>query len=1099
MFQGIFGQQQQQQPAGGGLFGQPQQGTQQNVPSFGGGQSNVGMQPAQGIFVQNQPQNTTGGGIFGQQPNSQGAGLSLFGQAATNQNNNTANSGGLFGGGGQNQGQGLFGGQGSNTTGGNGMFGGGAQQQGAQGGLFGATAAQPQAAGIFGTFGQQQQNPQQQQTGGLFGTTPPLNQQQSQLPTFCHPAGVFTASNPQQPQQAGGLFGQATQQSQQGAFLGGLGQQGASATQGGSIFGGNQATGGLFGQQQQQQQPGAGGLFGQQANPAGIFGNTQQQQPQGGLFGAMPNSQQQQNPQCQTGFFAPQQNTASSGGIFGGGIVNNNLNQGGLLNMGANQGNLSTQDALMGKFFAKPSQNQQISKTNQLGKPTETNSVMSVSNGLDYCLTECQLLQRKMVQNGQLKPGQQQQQGGIFGAAAPNQPTPFGVQQQQQQNTGSLFGAQFGATQQPQVTGGLFGAQPQTGGTGQGILGNQTTGLGGGGGLFGALGAGQQQPVQGQQTGGIFGSQPQQQQQQQAGGGLFGGLGVTAQTTSSQQAGGSLFQNNQQQTSTGGGLFGGGNNTAATGGGLFGGNTQTQAATTTGGGGLFGGNTSVTTGGGLFGGNNQQQQVNQPAGQTGGGLFGGNTATPQSFGGNQQGGGLFGTTNQTGGGLFGGGNQQTGGGLFSNTQQQQQGFSGQQQQQQNQQFQQQSQQFQSQQGFVQQVQGDEFFKNLFSQFDNQSIFNKLQKQNEEDDQVWYYANTRSKKNINQEQQIGSFDQTKSNLLEIEYNSLYGYKKPRAQTKKGFQKEEQIKETFKKFSLKQGKTGSTYSEKSNGAQTFFENNRISQQQQSGSFSLQEQNIPFYNQETRKTVQIKVLPRHTVQEVKERIINQYLDNVQGNESASNYQLFAKLSNGEKMHLNDIQKFLKYQDLDVSKIEQVYLVKKNTLQNQRKQQQQQSQEQQSFQKKKIPILPKGYGCEPSLEEMQKMNNEELKEILNFKIFNDFATVLFTQPVNVLDLDLRNIKFEEQQICLFMLDDETIQDDEESSQREKLIYERLNKTAVIEFHKFGNKQIQEGQSKESVKEKVNRLINVKKLKLIKEYDVDNTKLIFLQDRFED
>jgi hypothetical protein len=119
--------------------------------------------------------------------------------------------------------------------------------------LFGQQPQQQQSSGLFGStpaqgsslFGQPQQ--QQQQSGGPFGQTQQQPQQQQAVSLFGQPhqqqtggGGLFGQSTSQQPQQAGGLFNQSAQQPQQ--------------------------TGGLFGQtsqQLQQPQQQQGGLFGQ--------------------------------------------------------------------------------------------------------------------------------------------------------------------------------------------------------------------------------------------------------------------------------------------------------------------------------------------------------------------------------------------------------------------------------------------------------------------------------------------------------------------------------------------------------------------------------------------------------------------------------------------------------------------------------------------------------------------------------------------------------------------------------------------------------------------------------------------------------------------
>ncbi|KAF4468920.1 hypothetical protein FALBO_4177 [Fusarium albosuccineum] len=158
---GLFGQNNQTQPSGG-LFGNNQQkpaggslfGGSTNTTTTGGGLfGNAGQQNPSG-FGANTNANNTGGGLFGNKP---AAGGSLFGNSTTAQTNTT--------------GTGMFGSLGSNNQ----------NQQAPGGGLFGNTNQQ-QKPGLFGTannnaggglFG----NQNNQNTGSnLFGAS--TNQQQ---------------------------------------------------------------------------------------------------------------------------------------------------------------------------------------------------------------------------------------------------------------------------------------------------------------------------------------------------------------------------------------------------------------------------------------------------------------------------------------------------------------------------------------------------------------------------------------------------------------------------------------------------------------------------------------------------------------------------------------------------------------------------------------------------------------------------------------------------------------------------------------------------------------------------------------------------------
>jgi len=217
------------------------------------------------------------------------------------------------------------------------------------------------------------------------------------------------------------------------------------------------------------------------------------------------------------------------------------------------------------------------------------------------------------------------------------------IHQQWQQNiqnrggaqSGNMFGGNnnnnngggnlFGGNNNNNNNGGLFGNKNNSGGLFGGNNNNNN------GGLFGG------NNNNNNNKGGLFGGNNNNN-----GGGLFGG--------NNNNNGGGLFGNKNNS----GGLFGGNNNN--NGGGLFGGNNNNN------GGGLFGGNKT----GGLFGGsntgglfgsnnNNNNNKGGLFGGSNGGGLFGGNN--------NNNGGGLFGQQRQ--GGLFSGMNNNNGGGLFS--------------------------------------------------------------------------------------------------------------------------------------------------------------------------------------------------------------------------------------------------------------------------------------------------------------------------------------------------------------------------------------------------------------------------------------------------
>ncbi|KAK4689973.1 nuclear pore complex protein Nup98-Nup96, partial [Tremellales sp. Uapishka_1] len=261
---GGFGQpaqpQQQQQPAGGlfgGGFGSTPQATGTSL--FGQPQQQPA-QPAGGMFGSTAPKP---GGLFGSTP----AAAPLFGGFGQTQpaapatsnlfgstNNNTANSGSLFGQPQQNQpapaNNSLFG-----NTGGSSMFG-AKPAAPATGGLFGQAPAQPAAPSTFSGFGQNN-------SGGLFGST---NNQTKPAGTGMFGGSLFNnATQPQQPA-GGGLFGNFNQ------------SQPASS----SLFSGTQP----------QQNTALGGSF-------GGFGQSTNQQPQAALTASID-----QNPYGNNQLFA---------------------------------------------------------------------------------------------------------------------------------------------------------------------------------------------------------------------------------------------------------------------------------------------------------------------------------------------------------------------------------------------------------------------------------------------------------------------------------------------------------------------------------------------------------------------------------------------------------------------------------------------------------------------------------------------------------------------------------------------------------------------------------------------------------------------------
>ncbi|KAI0832820.1 nucleoporin autopeptidase-domain-containing protein [Trametes gibbosa] len=342
-----------------------------------------------------------------------------------------------------------------------------------------STAAQPATTG-FGNFGQPA-NTTNTTGGGIFGTGGAFGQQnQQQQPQ--QPTGFGVFGQPQNQQQTntagGGLFGTGTfgaNNQAKPAF--GTGTTGFGTT---GAFGATQpnqqpaaAGGGLFGQTQQSNATTGFGAFGNNNAPKpSIFGNTTTTtQPATTGFGAFGTPNQTQ----------PQQNNQPSGGIFG-------APAGGLFGQTQQQNNQQQQPAAGGLFGnTQPAQqqpggglfvsgglfgnNQQSAQQN--AQPQQPNTFSGLFSAKPAAATQ--------------PPG-----GGLFGGFGSTGSTLGQPSQQNQQNTGGLFGSTIG--QQPQTQqntntfGGLFGKPTaptmgiststgqQQGGLGSSLFGNSMLG-----------------------------------------------------------------------------------------------------------------------------------------------------------------------------------------------------------------------------------------------------------------------------------------------------------------------------------------------------------------------------------------------------------------------------------------------------------------------------------------------------------------------------------------------------------------------------------------------------------------------------------------------
>ncbi|KAL4465063.1 hypothetical protein ABPG72_012246 [Tetrahymena utriculariae] len=1089
---GLFGNTQNQQ-TGGGLFGQPQQ-TQFGQPGatggglFGGATNTFGGGGGGSLFGGNNNQQTnptTGGGMFGQGTTGLGGppaqtGGGLFGAPQ----NNT--QGGVLFGGGATTGGGMFGNTPTTQTGGGGLFG-APSQPASQPPTFSLNNPTNGGGGLFG----QPANNMGGNNGGLFGGA-----------TNNFAGNNNMLGNNNRPQ-GNGIFGAATTTPNTGNtnMFGGMGAN----PNGGGLFGmnnTNNTTTTAFGATNPT--TGGGGLFGggTNAGAGGLFGGNNTQG--GGLLGTA---------------------NTTAGGLLGGGFNMNN-NTGGILGQPNNSFGLgsfgSNNNAAAAPFQPKASANAALTK------PNEKNLCYAISNGTDFCIIELALTQRKLVKAGQLKPGAQQA-GGMFGqpAVGLGQPaqggnalfggggattttTPFGGTgnapifggQNTQAQGGGLFGAPVA-----QGGGGLFGAKPATTTTGGGLFGQMPAQTGGflgatntatqpaGGGLFGGA-----TTTQAPGGGGLFGVNTTGAA---AGGGLFGGNtqagGATGglfggQQQPNNQGGVFLNTGNTNNANTGGGLFGGGITTPATGGGLFGGNTTQPGLAT--GGGLFGTNPIASqpqAQGGLFGGAPPQQNGffgGATAGGQTGGLFGGATGAPQS-----QGGGLFGQTASNpsyGGGLFGA--------AAAGTQVAQTGLN----------------------GFQTLIQ-------LLEQSQNQN--NDKSALDDDTEQTWVYGKLRDGYqggSLGYFQGGDSYSQSGNKFIQLEQQSLYGYQKKK-QAYNQFknlalrdekEKKDEMKKLLSSFSSSFVGIGSEQ-KKSNHLSSQSQALPTRQRKLSGSSDVSqvsekmkiiEKNdlyIDFIKSRTSNRIRIPVKPRYNFGDVKYKILNELINDSEIN--VRNFRLQARIKGPNKAPkpLRDTDSVFNNKNLPFENIDYIELVERSgnlsslnaTLNNNnnslvlnnipndevddRNSLQNNSRviDQKSFPKTRPQCisLPFGFSSMPSVEEMEKFTEQQLSKVENFVLENECARIVFQEPVNLYNLDLSQLIFEESRISLEQVSES----------------DRLNKKCIIEFKKFGLKQLNSGKQKEEVKAQVEKLVKKKNLQLVKPYDVDNTKLVYIQDKF--
>lgn len=330
-----------------------------------------------------------------------------------------------------NTGSSLFGGAQNNTPTGFGAQNATSNNTFGGGGLF--SQKPPTSGGLFGNTAATQPA----QTGGLFS-----NNNNTSSTGFGSAAGTgaFGANNTTTT--GGGLFGNQGQNQSKPAtgFGGSFGNNTTSNAFGGTGTGAFGSTNtantgsGLFGNQNQTTNTGGG-----------LFGQNNQQQPQTSAFGTSNTGFGAQNQQQGTGLFGGQQQKPATGGLFG---------NTGTAQPNAGGGLFGGQTATSSPFGQ--ANNQQQQSGGLFGAKPATGGLF-----------------------GQPSTQQTGQSGGLFGNLGSN------TQNQQQQNTSSLFGSQN--QQKPS----LFGTTPAQSTTGPGLFGQQQPQQSGG--LFGTTNANQPQ------------------------------------------------------------------------------------------------------------------------------------------------------------------------------------------------------------------------------------------------------------------------------------------------------------------------------------------------------------------------------------------------------------------------------------------------------------------------------------------------------------------------------------------------------------------------------------------------------------------------------
>ena len=917
-----------------------------------------------------------------------------------------------------------------------------------------------------------------------------------QQSTFNKPSGgggLFGSSNNQTNTGRGGLFGSNT--NNQFKMGGGLNQNKPNAF-------GMSNTQNTFGVSNQNKSPfgGGGSNFGTTQNNAFGGGNTG-----GGLFG---------NTQNQTTFgtnnLGMNQNN-NTGGIFGNTQKTGGFGMGN--NMGGNRLGMGNNTMGTNNFVNTPGiQQNQLGTTfkpfgnikNTKGQDVKTITYQKEYNSIPLVnlrLEDYMLFKQNKLNNQNIQSAFQNYERVQSGSAPMNTmglggQNTFGMQNQQK----NLFGQsnqintnqnQFG---QKQTTGGLFGTTPQnpnqfnfnkqqqsnnlmnlnpTGLTTSNVISNKAIPLGYAptqqkpGGLF-------SNTQTNTNTGGLFGSNTQTRPN--PGGGLFGNTQTNPNT-------GGLFGNNTQtRPNPSGGLFGNTqtnqSNTQVGMGGLFT-KPQTNFPTTQNTGGLFGSNTQTTNtfakpSGGLFGNTQNQTQNtgglfgNKPTTQTGG-LFG-NKPTTQT-------GGLFGNkpTTQTGG-LFGNSQGQSGGGLFNKPQTTQPGL------------------------FGNNARGNQ----------NGGLFNKPSNVNMQSglfnrpnvpqgNQMAQSMPVMMNGNINGPYAVvylpfkdGKMPEMLSNFQKSDGGVRSNFAKREKRVRHSYERdfEEEFYEEPKLENVRVGGKYRKYLEAKNKLESrIFQKKKLDRLKKKKKMSGSYKETSFYIKEAPKKFEddsnkifLTIEFNKGSEENKKITVKFDKDDILGkivNFVYKNFQI-------EKNQMRDIKLLYGGQELDNCYLLSDYGIQEGDtiianldFENKMKL---------NLPNKTIlPLKSKKFKTKPNYEKLCRMTEQQLSEIENFKIFNEFGSICFLGKTNVTNLDIdKIIQIKNKQIEVYP--EEFFEEDEKPE-----VGDELNKRAVLTLNQL---RPQKDVSYKKFLKKLKSIVEGMKAKFL-DYDRDEGQLVLKVEHF--